>query len=55
MAKLTVKIKQTGEELEIEDVDLKQLTPRQLIDEMIIHGLLSSETIAPYGIAIRNV
>lgn len=35
MAKLTIKITQTGEEFEIEDVDLSQLTPCQLIDEMI--------------------
>ena len=54
MAKLTIKITQTGEEFEIEDVDLSQLTPRQLIDEMINHGLLLAESIAPYGIIDKN-
>ena len=54
MAKLTIKIANTGEEFEIEDVDLKQNTPRLLIDEMIIHGLLPHETIAPYGIIDKN-
>lgn len=54
MAILTIKIATTGEEFEIEDVDLSQLTPRQLIDEMINLGILSAETIAPYGIVNKN-
>ena len=54
MAKFTIKIANTGEEFEIEDVDLKQHTPRQLIDEMINQGLLPPETIAPYGIVNKN-
>lgn len=54
MAKLTIKITTTGEEFEIEDVDLKQHTPRQLIDEMINHGLLLAESIVPYGIIDKN-
>lgn len=54
MAILTIKIASTGEEFEIEDVDLKQHTPRQLIDEMINQGLLPPETIAPYGIVNKN-
>lgn len=54
MAKLTIKIASTGEEFEIEDVDLSQLTPRQLLVEMINHGILSAEAIAPYGIVNKN-
>ncbi len=54
MAKLTIKITATGEEFEIEDVDLKHHTPRQLIDEMINQGLLQPETISPYGIIDKN-
>lgn len=54
MAKLTIKITQTGEEFEIEDVDLSQLTPRQLIDEMINQGFLPAETIGPYGVVDKN-
>ena len=54
MAKLKIKIAKTGEEFEIEDVDLKQHTPRQLIDEMINQGILSAETIAPYGVINKN-
>ena len=54
MAKLIIKITSTGEEFEIEDVDLKQHTPRQLIDEMINQGVLPPEAIAPYGIVNKN-
>lgn len=54
MAKLTIKITQTGEEFEIEDVDLSQLTPRHLIYEMINQGFLPAETIAPYGVVDKN-
>lgn len=54
MAIVTIKIATTGEEFEIEDVDLTQLTPRQLIDEMINLGILSAEMIAPYGIVNKN-
>ena len=54
MAILTIKIVTTGEEFKIEDVDLSQLTPLQLIDEMINLGILSAETIAPYGIVNKN-
>lgn len=54
MAKLTIKITATGEEFEIEDVDLKHHTPRQLIDEIINQGLLQPETISPYGIIDKN-
>ena len=54
MAKLTIKITHTGEEFEIEDVDLSQLTPRQLIDEMINQGFLPAETMSPYGIIDKN-
>ena len=54
MAKLIIKITQTGEEFEIKDVDLNQLTPRQLIDEMINQGLWPAETIVPYGIIDKN-
>jgi len=54
MAKLTIKITHTGEEFEIEDVDLKQHTPRQLIDEMINQGLLPPETTAPYGVVNKS-
>ncbi len=43
MAKLTIKIANTGEEFEIKDVDLTQLAPRQLIDEMIVAKLLPFE------------
>lgn len=41
MAKLTVKIIHTGEELEVKDIDLSQTTPRQLIDELIKFGYLA--------------
>ncbi|MGM9811604.1 MAG: hypothetical protein ACI30V_02025, partial [Muribaculaceae bacterium] len=54
MAKLTIKIEYTGEEFEIEDVDLKQYTPRQLIDVMISQRLLPSEAIATYAIVNKN-
>ena len=54
MAKLTIKITHTGKEFEIEDVDLNQLTPHQLIDEMINQGFLPAETISPYGIVDKN-
>ena len=54
MAKLTIKITHTGEEFEIEDVDLSKLTPRQMIDEMIIQGFLPAESIGPYGIVDKN-
>lgn len=54
MAKLTIKITHTGEEFEIEDADLKQHTPRQLIDEMINQGFLPAETIGPYGVVDKN-
>lgn len=54
MAKLTIKITHTGEEFEIEDVDLSQLTPRHLIDEMINQGFLPAETIGPYGVVDKN-
>lgn len=54
MAKLIVKIANTGDEFEIEDVDLSQLTPRQLIDEMINQGILLAETADPYGIVNKN-
>lgn len=54
MAKLTIKITQTGEEFEIEDVDLSKLTPRHLIDEMINQGFLPAETMSPYGIIDKN-
>ena len=53
MDKLTVRLL-SGEEFEIEDVDLSQLTPRQLIDEIINQGLLPPETIYPYGIVNKN-
>lgn len=54
MTILTIKIATTSKEFKIEDVDLSQLTPRQLIDEMINLGILSAETIAPYGIVNKN-
>ena len=54
MAKLTIKITHTGKEFEIEDVDLNQLTPHQLIDEMINQGFLPAETISPYAIVDKN-
>ena len=50
MAKLIVKNAATGEEFDIENIDLKQYTPRQLIDMMITQGFLPPETIASYGI-----
>lgn len=55
MAKLTVKITNTGEEFEIFDVDLNQLTPRQLFAEMVRQGLLPAGPIAGhYTVLSKN-
>ena len=54
MAKLTVKITNTGEEFEIFDVDLNQLTPRQLFAEMVRQGLLPAGPIAGHYTVAEN-
>lgn len=50
MAKLTVIITHTGKEFEFEDIDLKQYTPCQLINELIKIEALPIEMHNPYRI-----
>lgn len=54
MVKLIIKIIVTGEEFEIEDFNLDELTPYQLIHEMINKGFLPAGTIRSYGILNKD-